>query len=68
MRIGVTFAVSSSISQAFADDALRRDFGPHIVVDAVGHAIVVTEIELREIAMQMLFTAMLVDAFHAPLE
>src|SRR5262249_17445344 len=38
------------------------------VIHATGHAIAVPEIEFREIAMQVLLFAVLVDALHAALE
>jgi len=46
-------------------DCKRRTFP---VVNAEGGPVVIAEIKFREIAMQMLFFAMLVHAAHAALE
>ena len=43
-------------------------FSRVLVVHAELGAVAVAEIELRQIAVQMLFAAMLIDALHAALE
>jgi hypothetical protein len=42
--------------------------GPVLIVNAKRNAVAVAEIKLRQIAVQMLLSAMLVDALHAALE
>jgi len=66
---GVFFLpVNPPIREAFAFDALEGDHGTHVVIDAEADAVVVAEIELREITVQMVLAAMLIDALHAALE
>ena len=57
-----------SISKALADDAFSRKFGAHKIIHAERGACVVTKIELREIAVQMLLAAVLINALHAALK
>ena len=45
----------------------RRD-GPIRIIVAKRHAVIVTKIELREIAVQVLFLAVLINAPHAALK
>src|SRR6202051_995213 len=59
---------SRSIGQPLADSALNRAGGALNVIYAEPNAVAISEIELRQIAVQMLLLAMLVDAFHAALE
>ena len=42
--------------------------GAHFVVDLERDAVVVAEVELGQIALQVLFAAVLIDADHAALE
>src|SRR6266702_1034881 len=56
------------IGQALATGALESATGPLHVIYAQANAIAIAEIEFCEIAVQMLFAAMLVDADHATLE
>ena len=56
------------IGEAFAYDPFHGPRGTLNVVYAKPDAIAIAEIELREIAVQMLLAAMLVDALHAALE
>src|ERR1700685_519533 len=58
----------AAICQALSDDALERVRGTLRIFDAKPRTIVVAEIKLRDVAMQVLFAAMLVDALHAALE
>ena len=51
--VGVTGFVRPPVGQALADDALGRDLGARVVVDAMGHAVVVAEIKFGKVAMQM---------------
>ncbi len=60
--------VSSSIGQTLANDALGQILGSHKVIGAKRNAVVIAEIKFREIAMQVLFTAMLIHATHTALE
>ena len=62
------FAVRPSISEALANDTLSQSVGAVSVVHAKRCAVVMAEIKLRQIAMQMLFGAMLIGAEHAALE
>ena len=59
---------SRSIGQPLPDDAAKGFVGPLRVVDAIGDALVVPEVELGKVAVQMLFAAMLIDALHPALE
>jgi hypothetical protein len=61
-------SVKRSIGETLPDNALQRKIGPHDVVYAQLDPIAISEIELRKVTMQMLFLAMLVNAFHATLE
>ncbi len=60
--------VSPPIRQALPIDAFQHLLGAHRIVKAKGGTGVGAEIELRKIAVQMLFPAMLVGADHAALE
>jgi hypothetical protein len=60
--------VSPPKREALAADTLEGDFGAHRVSDAQLGAVVHAEVELREIALQVRFAAMLVGADHAALE
>ena len=62
------FAMSCLISESLAADALHRFDRAQLVINAVGLAIAVTEIELGKVTMQMLLDTVLIDATHAPLE
>ena len=57
---------SPAVSEALADDTFQRLLGSLPIVEAVRGTVRVAEIELGEIAVQMLLRAMLVDAPHAP--
>src|SRR5580693_2082186 len=60
--------VRRRIGEALAHDPFYGAGGTLNVIYAKPHAIGIPEIELREIAVQMLFLAVLVHAFHAALE
>ena len=60
--------ISRLISQPLADDAFERAISALSVVDAEFDTVRISEIELREIAVKMLFAAVLIDALHAALE
>src|SRR6266446_2800006 len=60
--------VSLPIRQPLPDNALQRSFGALYIINTEPNAIAVAEIELSKISVQVLFFAMLVDAFHAALE
>src|SRR6266404_9195878 len=60
--------VRPSVCETLALDGLQSIASTVVVVDSERCAIVVTEVELREIAVQMLTVAMLVRASHAALE
>src|SRR5579862_6938903 len=53
-------AVSPPIGQPLADDATDRAFGALTVGDPQRHAVAIAEIELGKVAVQVLFTAMLI--------
>src|ERR1035438_8928856 len=61
-------SVKRSIGEPFPDNTLQRALGALGVIYAEFDAIAMAEIELCDIAMQMLLGAMLVNAFHAALE
>lgn len=61
-------AVSRSIGQPLALDALEDLVGALLVVDPKGDAVVVTEVEFRQIPMQVLFLAVLINAARPSLE
>jgi hypothetical protein len=56
-------AVSRSIGEALPDDTFDCPLGALYVIYAKPHAIAISEIELRQIAVQVLLAAMLIDAF-----
>ena len=56
------------IGEAFAYDTLHGASGTLNIIYAKPNAIGIAEIELGSVAVQMLFAAMLIDAFHAALE
>jgi len=56
------------ISQTLSNDALYGAFSSLNVVYAQPNTIAIAEIELREIAMQVLLFAVLIHALHAALE
>ena len=56
--------VSCLIGQPLANDAAKRGFGALLVINAKRDPLIIPEIELREIAMKMLFGTVLIDAFH----
>jgi len=60
--------VSLPIGEPLSDDACNGAAGSLYVVYAQPDAIGIAEIELREITVQVLFLAMLIDALHAALE
>src|SRR4051812_2196879 len=53
---------SGPIRETFAHDSFQRQFGAMHVVYAEANAVAIAEIKFREIAMQMLFCAMLIDS------
>src|SRR5258706_8520660 len=53
-----------SIGKPLTFRATHRACRPHLVINSKLFAIAVTKIELGQIAVQMLFTAMLIDADH----
>lgn len=59
---------SAAISEALADDPAEGFDGALGIVDPVGGAVGIPEIEFGQIAMKMLVATMLIDALHAPLE
>ena len=56
------------IGQPLADDALQGQLGALSIAAAKLHAVVVAEIKLCNVAMQVLLSAVLIDALHAPLK
>ncbi len=57
-----------TIREALAFDALNRKRRTFPVIKAEGSSGVKAEIKFREIAMQVLFLAMLISAAHSALE
>lgn len=60
--------VNSPIREALAGDASQRVLVALAVFDPKRRAVVLAKIELGKVAMQMLLTAVLIDALHAALE
>src|ERR1700730_4628668 len=60
--------VRPSIGQALAANSLQRIVGALGILNAEFRAVVITEVKLREIAMQMLRPAMMINASQAALE
>lgn len=60
--------VRPPISQTLADDTSRRDFRAVHVAEPKGYAIGIPEIEFCDVAVQVLFGTMLIDALHPALE
>src|SRR3546814_10499498 len=56
------------IRQTLTDDTYHRNVGSLAIIHAVRDPVVIPELIFRQIAMQMLFTAMLIDALHAAFE
>src|SRR5690606_25873201 len=59
---------SRSIGEALSDDANKRVICALLIADAYCHAVVIAKVKLRQIAMQVLFLAVLIHAAHAALE
>ena len=57
-----------AVGQPFADDALQSFYRAVLIVNAKRDAVGVAEVKLRQVAMQVLLLAMLIDALHAALE
>src|SRR4051794_19051219 len=66
--LGGAGAVNPPIGQALADHAQQRCISTRRVVHAQSDAVGVAELELREVAVQVLLAAVLVDACHSALE
>src|SRR5665213_155498 len=62
------FAVRPPIHQALAHGAGHDLLRALAIIDAEFDAVAVAKIELGNVTVQMLFSAMLVDALHAALE
>lgn len=60
--------ISRLIGEPIADHALYHFGGPLFVVHALCDAIIITEVEFRKVAMQVLLIAVLINAFHPALE
>jgi hypothetical protein len=56
------------VHEALAFRAADRGNGAVNITDPKSGAVIVSEIELREIAVQILLAAMLIDAVHPALE
>ena len=57
-----------SIGEALSNNAFNCTPGALYVIYAEPNAIAIAEVKFREIAVRMLFLAMLIDALHAALE
>jgi hypothetical protein len=60
--------ISRSIGKPLANDTHKSALGALDIIYAEPDAIAIAEIKFAQIAMQMLFAAMLIDAFHATFE
>ena len=56
------------ISEPLADRTPQREIGACHIIYAEPHPIGIAEVEFREVPVQMLLCAMLIDAFHATFE
>jgi hypothetical protein len=68
LRFGSLPLTSPPIGQALALDAAQRRVGTGRVIHAEGGAVIVSEVELGEVAMEVFLAAMMVDATHPALE
>jgi hypothetical protein len=62
------FLVRPSIGEALSNDALSQLIGAAGIVNAQRDTVVIAEIKFSQIAVLMLFRAMLVGAAHTALE
>src|SRR5437762_1720250 len=53
------------VSEPLPDDAFNRALSALYIICAEPHAVTISKIELRKVAVQVLLTAMLVHTFHA---
>jgi len=60
--------MSCLIGKPLADDTAKDLFGSLLILAVNGNAVIIAEIELRQIALQMPFGAMLIGTLHAALE
>lgn len=56
------------IGKALADDAAQSGYRAILIVAAQRFTVVVAELKLRNVAVQVLLLAVLIDALHAALE
>jgi hypothetical protein len=56
------------VGQALAFDALQEGIGAHLVIYAKAGAVVKAEFEFRNVALQVLFFALVIGTDHAALE
>src|SRR3954454_18317655 len=63
-----SFPINRSVGQSLPLHAEQHRLCASAIVNAKRDAVVVAELELGQIAAQVLLVAMLVDAFHAALE
>lgn len=68
LDLGRALSTSRSVGQALADNTLQDVVGASDVVYSQAHSIVVPKVKFGDVAVQVFFPAMLVDAFHAALE
>jgi hypothetical protein len=61
-------AISGAIRESLAGSTLDRLFGPILIVDAKRDTVAIAEIKLGQIAVQVLLSAVPIDALHAALE
>src|SRR5579863_9689983 len=61
-------SVNRLVGEPLADNAFQRAVGAGHIVNAKFDPVAIAEIELGQIAVQVLFLAMLIDALHAALE
>jgi hypothetical protein len=65
---GAPVATNCSVGQPTASGALQGTLGAHHIIDPQLDPVGVPEIELGQVAMEMVLPAMLVDAEHPALE
>lgn len=57
-----------TIGETLTLGTLQGNERPNVIVNAHGNAVALAEVKFRQIAVQMVFGAMLIDALHAALE
>src|SRR5687768_3473755 len=68
LELGGAGRVSPPVGEPLADHAQQRRVGTRQIIHSECNTMIVTEVELGQIAVEMLLSAVLVDTLHAALE